>query len=110
MIILCYVLATLWALGLLGCVIWGCLNDFMFDSWIGRTIWLLICLPLWVTFGLGPFALIEHEAGPVEATLLKSEWQCSASHQETATSMIMVGKVMVPTTITSNVCDQYNKK
>lgn len=43
-------------------------------------------------------------------TLDKSDWACSISHEESVTIMIMVGKVLVPQTSHSMVCDQWSKK
>lgn len=41
--------------------------------------------------------------------LRKADWSCSASHKETAATMIMVGKTMVPRVTTRTVCIRYER-
>lgn len=97
----------MWAIGSFG-VIAYCLYD-MIESIPGRIIGALIAIPIWVFFGLTPMALIHHEEGPQLATLLKSDWHCASSHQETNTTYVQSGKVMVPITSTTDVCDVYGR-
>lgn len=100
-----YALAALWAAGTFG----ACLFTLMDDVFSGaaKAVGSAILLPVWVLFGLGPLAVIQHESGPELTTLLKSEWHCAASHSETSTTYMMVGKVLVPSVHTTNVCDLY---
>jgi hypothetical protein len=100
-----YVLSAMWALGLLAGLLF---MIFECETVLGRIFMTLVGLPVLVLLAGLPFAFIVHETGPVLVTLLKSEWHCSASHQETTTTYIQVGKVMVPSTTTHDVCDQYS--
>lgn len=100
-----YALASMWALGTLAACLYVCFD--MADSVLGRVAALCVLLPMWVVLGLVPFAVIQHEHGPELATLLRSEWHCASSHQETTTTFVMAGKVTVPATTTSEVCDVY---
>lgn len=43
-------------------------------------------------------------------TLVKAEWNCTASHEETTTFYNKVGNVMVPMTTTNDVCDKYERR
>jgi hypothetical protein len=104
---LLYLLAAAWAVGTLGGVFMF-LRD-MCETAIGRVFGACIGVPIWAVLGLGPVALVQHESGPVLATLLKSEWRCTASHAETTTSFVKSGDVMVPITSTTNVCDAYGR-
>jgi len=108
MIYLGYVLATLWAVGLFAVCVY--FTQDICNTNIGKFFTACLLLPIWVIMGLAPFAFIHHQTGDVEATLLKSEWQCSGGHNETSTSFVQSGKVMVPITSTHFVCDQYNRK
>jgi hypothetical protein len=40
-------------------------------------------------------------------SLVKRDWTCTASHQETYTTYITVGSVSVPQTNITTVCDAY---
>lgn len=42
--------------------------------------------------------------------LRKDGWVCTASHVETSTIMIQVGKVLVPSTTSSTVCDRWDRR
>lgn len=105
--VILYVLAAMWAIGTL-IVVGYFLND-MCDTRIGTAVGWCVVLPLWVLMGLGPIAFIKHESGPELASLLKSDWQCTAAHQETSTTYVSSGKVLTPITSTSTVCDQYGR-
>lgn len=106
--IILYILATLWAIGTLGLLIFMMMDTI--HSLIGACVYWCICLPVWVLIGLGPFALIKHESGPELATLLESEWTCTAAHQTSVPITTMAGKVPITTMSTHTVCDQYNRK
>jgi hypothetical protein len=43
-------------------------------------------------------------------SLRKDSWECTRSHQESSTTYIQVGNVMVPSTSYSTVCDQWSAK
>lgn len=40
--------------------------------------------------------------------LRKDQWACTSAHAVTSTIYMEVGKVMVPQTSTTNVCDQWS--
>lgn len=42
--------------------------------------------------------------------LRKDEWTCMATHRETYTTHVMVGKVLVPQVHTRTVCDQWSRR
>lgn len=110
MLTVAYILAAAFAVGLLGATVAltrMAAEDFGF---IGGGICAALVGPLAALLAAAPFALIAHESGPKLATLLQSDWQCTAAHQETTTSYVQTGKVMVPVTSTSNVCDSYGRR
>lgn len=43
-------------------------------------------------------------------SLRKDEWTCTASHEETVTTWIVVGNVQVPQITTTTVCDQWTRR
>lgn len=43
-------------------------------------------------------------------SLRKDEWVCAKSHTENVTTLMPVGKVMVPMTNTDAVCDQWIRR
>lgn len=106
---LLYLLAAMWAIG----TIWlaaGAVLELTSTPLEAIGAWCIV-LPLWALIGVGPIALIHHENGPELATLLKSEWQCAASHQVTSTAYVNSGgNVMTPIESSSTVCDLYSRK
>jgi hypothetical protein len=107
MSILFYILGAMWAIGSLS--VGACMVNDTCNSRHERVVGWLILLPFWAIVGVGPLELIRYESGPELATLLRSEWHCSAAHQETSTTYVKSGDVLVPMTSTSNVCDQYGR-
>lgn len=73
----------------------------------------------WITWAFGVFAVsavlavcmvfISTSQKPT-FTLIKEEWVCNRSHNETTTTMIMSGKVLVPIISTHSVCDNYSRR
>lgn len=55
-----------------------------------------------------PIAYYQDSHDPHKSLNMK-DWFCSRDHEETMTTMVMAGKVMVPMTTTQHVCDQYNR-
>jgi hypothetical protein len=110
MITILYFLAVLWAGGTLGACIAMGMDRYVADTAIGKTIFFAIVLPVWCILGVGPIFLIKHETGPELAVLLRSDWECSASHNVTSTTYVQSGKIMVPMTSTHSVCDLYGRK
>lgn len=106
--IILYTLAGMWAVGADGAVVYLIFDSF--NSLVFRTFSALILIPLWAICGLGPIALIHHKNGPILATLLKSEWQCTSSHKEQSTSFVASGNVMIPITSTNDVCDSFGRR
>lgn len=62
-------------------------------------------LPLMAFMAALPWAFIHDSQSPDLATLKKGQWACTGSHDET--TMILVGKVIVPQHRT--VCDAYSR-
>lgn len=71
---------------------------------LGKLITLLCILFI----GILVFALYYDSKQPT-FSLKKEERQCVESHTETYTSMILVGKVMVPQVHIRTVCDDYKR-
>lgn len=69
----------------------------------------LCILLLIVAVPFGIYAWYKADQAPTFA-LRKDRWQCTAAHTETSTTYIMVGKVLVPSTRTSSVCDQWSAR
>lgn len=110
-----YTLSALWSIGCLALFLF-ILKQVVFPgygegpNWLGIVMVLGLALPIIVLIGLLPWAYIEYDKSPDLATLKKAEWWCSVEHPETTTTYVQSGKVMVPVTTTTMVCDQYNKR
>ena len=100
-----WILSVLWAVGTFFAIMYMAWD--IGETWLGRAVSWMVAFPLWFVLGVAPMGFLHHEEGPQLTTLLKSDWHCSAAHEETTTTYIQVGKVMVPQIITSSVCDQY---
>ena len=83
-------------------------TDFLMDKVVvpGVVIFLALIV-LAIPFGI--YACIKADQSPT-FTLHKDAWACTASHVTTSTTYIMVGKVMVPQTVSSTVCDQWSAR
>lgn len=89
--IILYTLAGMWAVGAAGAVVYLIFDSF--NSLVFRT-----------------FSALILKNGPILATLLKSEWQCTSSHKEQSTSFVASGNVMIPITSTNDVCDSFGRR
>lgn len=67
----------------------------------------LIVIVVAAPFGI--YACIQQAHSP-EFSLKKDEWSCSKTYEYTTTTMVMVGHVMVPQTITHNDCIEWSRK
>ena len=107
-----YFIYALMALFTAGCValpIWAAISLFL-DEEIGMATGVgLIGWPLACLLGAGPWMYLADARSPVLATLHRNEWVCSESHVVPTTTYVQSGKVMVPVTSYSRVCDQYNR-
>ena len=56
-----------------------------------------------------PIAIYQ-EANAETFDLRKDQWACTRSHTETITTLLPVGKVLIPSTTTHTVCDQWSRK
>ncbi len=43
-------------------------------------------------------------------SLRKDSWECTANHPETHSSVMLVGKVIIPQTSSTVVCDNWKRK
>lgn len=60
---------------------------------------------------VGAIAYIIYSNATVETfSLRKDSWECTATHPETHSSVMLVGKVMIPQTSSTVVCDNYKRK
>lgn len=107
MIYVLYTLAAMWALGTAGVAIYFVVEEVTFA--ITKVIVTLLLIPMWFVIGVIPLTYVHEKSGPKLATLLKSEWQCVNSHSEQSTTYVQSGKVMVPVTSTTDVCDAYGR-
>jgi hypothetical protein len=55
-------------------------------------------------------AVIYKEFISEKLTLIKAEWTCTQSHKQRITTLIPIGKVLVPSTSVHDVCDRYERK
>ena len=100
MMILWYILAAMWSIGMLSLVItftysvWDDVSENIFG--ILATIGIGVPTALFLVFV--PWALIHDAESPNLATLKKANWVCNSSHQE-----IIPGK----TPMMKTVCDNY---
>jgi hypothetical protein len=109
MIYVAYFMATLWTAGCFSLPLWVTLTLFEEGDKAGALAALCIGWPLGCLLGLLPWALIMEEESPDLATLKKAQWYCAQSHEETTTTFVMVGKVMVPHYNRRIVCDEYKR-
>jgi hypothetical protein len=102
------ILGVMWSVGCFLLPLWAVWT--MFDE--GDTglaaAMLLIGFPICVLLGCLPWAFYAEEQDP-KLHLNKTHWSCTASHNQTTTTYVMSGKIMVPITSTQRVCDQYSR-
>jgi hypothetical protein len=73
---------------------------------------IFICIPAMI-LGMVVFGwmLLASYFWPQETfTLYSADWRCTASHTQTTTSLLPVGKVLVPQILTSTVCDNWSRR
>lgn len=91
----------------------------MTDFWIDCLGWICekIILPF-IVVGMALFIIsvpfliyaCHQEQKRPTFELKKDDWSCSREHEYVTTTMVMVGKVMVPQTITHHDCIQWSHK
>lgn len=104
MTILMYAGATVFTLGMVAMTIAG-IRMLLDDGPLAATIVALIGIPLVATLCVMLFMAIGSSNSPILASLKRGEWACTAGHS--VTTMVLVGKVMVPSQ--RFVCDQYGR-
>lgn len=85
------------------------LSDRIIDWTIDHVMgwFLLLCVAALVfCIGAAIYAGYSGERSP-KIELNKNEWTCTHNHQVTTTTYVLAGKVLVPITETSNICDNY---
>jgi len=108
------IIAWIWTVICTGFLVWyfvWLVTDFFsageiaFMGVLGIVTYLLVGpLIIWLAYSADAY-----DKSPNLVTLKKHEWVCSASHQETTTTFVMSGKVMVPVTSIDTICDQYSR-
>lgn len=82
-------------------------------EWFGLHIlpWILIIMVsvLIVAIPFGISAWYKDSKRPT-FDLKKDDWVCTKFHREASTYYITVGKVLLPQTTTTEVCDQWTRK
>ncbi len=53
---------------------------------------------------------INYSASSDSFSLRKDSWECTANHHEAHSSVMLVGKVMIPQTSSTVVCDNWKRK
>lgn len=76
---------------------------------IMRTMVVLFFIFVFVGLPLIGYAFYHDMTSPT-FSLKKDSWRCTASHNESSTYFIQAGKVMVPQTTNSTVCDQWSRR
>lgn len=85
--------------------------DFMMKYMIMPMIFVLITGCFLALFVFLPYHFYDQWKNPPQKfSLVIDEWKCTGGHEETYTTHILVGKVMVPNTSTSFVCDRWDRK
>jgi hypothetical protein len=81
------------------------------DDWIEKSLMgcLFFCLAALLGIIIVAGVAAYQELGRPTFDLKKDDWSCSENHVESYTTLIMVGKVMVPQTHVSTVCDNYRR-
>lgn len=99
------ILMVMWSAGCVGLTVY--LVWFLFDEGDNgmAVAALLLGLPFAVVIAALPWGVMADIRSPDLVTLKKGDWGCTTSHSET--SMILAGKVLVPTT--RRVCDGYGR-
>jgi hypothetical protein len=92
------ILATMFAVGVIGFALWAIAFIFMeADNLLITIAAFLTGLPIACLLAFIPFAMIADAESPILVSLRKGEWECTASHR------VFVGKTLVTK------CDQYNR-
>ncbi len=85
-----------------------------FVDWFLELVFLKV-FPVLLTAGIifgvpiGAYAIYTYSGKPT-FELKKDEWSCTKVHERTTSHMVMVGKVMVPQSTTSNVCVEWSRQ
>lgn len=81
--------------------------------------WFTEHMASWVLLALGVIAVVLLIAAGISSmatstsphiALPKDEWQCTETRTRTYTQMMLVGKVMVPQTMTETICVNYARR
>jgi hypothetical protein len=79
-------------------------------DWLGEHVvgWiiLVIAVALLIVVPVGFYLDSKAE----RFSLRKDSWSCTSSHQESSTTYVQSGSIMVPVTGYSTVCDQWTAK
>ena len=81
-------------------------TDFLMEKIVMPGFALLLALFV-LALPVAIYALYKADQSPT-FSLRKDRWTCTAAHNETSTTYIIVGKVAVPSTSTHSVCDQWS--
>lgn len=79
--------------------------DWIDNHFMESFIILLIAGCVVLLFGLMAAMYIEVTSEKIE--LRKDSWKCTATQTVSTSSMMLVGKVMIPTTSTTTVCTKW---
>jgi len=87
------------------------LTDWMLE-WAMALIGPAIAVLFIATVGIGILIVyqISTSAASEMMFLKKAEWECRATKTETRTYYVYVGKVMIPQTVTSDVCVEWRRR
>lgn len=70
-------------------------------------LWLCVAIVVGLLVWAG--FILYGDAHAEKFELIKTEWTCSASHDEVSTSFQKIGEVNVPIDTTTVVCDQWSR-
>lgn len=110
-LLIAIIIGGLCAAGVVG-FLWHALQNFTRKGWeydAGSGVFMLVFAAMALVGLLATIAIYRHESGET-FELLKSEWACSASHDQTDLVPTKVGDVMVMMPTTSTVCDAYQRR
>lgn len=81
---------------------------FEFLMWMVCALLVLIVLGLFI--GMGYMLYEDHYHPAPSWSISKASFDCTQTHVELIHGTILVGKVIIPTTNSVTVCDQYTRK
>lgn len=86
------------------------MGDWIIDYFIGPFLFTIVVVGIGLTVFCGVMTSKEATTPHETITLRKDEWDCTESTTRLITSMMTVGKTLVPITNSQRVCTQWSER